>query len=442
MEGVTVPYSAEAEASVLGSVLFDPQQITIVAENLINPDFFYIGANKAVYSAMLKLFSQGKPIDAVTLKQQLVQDGSFETIGGMSYIIELAEVVPTTANLEYYIKIVQDKSYLRRLIAACGKITKNCVEEAGETEKIMDSAEQAIFDIMQHRSEKGLTKVGALIPEAMNHIQLLSQKNEAVTGISTGLKDLDIILSGLHDSDLVLIAARPAMGKSSLALNIGQYAAVHEHIPTAYFTLEMSGEQVVTRMLCSEALVDSNRVKTGNLDRYDWEKLFNATKEMMDAPFFIDDKANATINEIRSKCKRLKLKENLGLVIIDYLQLMEGGGKKNSRQEEVSAISRGLKILAKELDVPVIALSQLSRGVESRTDKRPNLSDLRESGAIEQDADIVMFIHRETDDEEKQNQAEILIRKHRNGSTGTVNVCWLGQYTRFCNLEKQQNDGF
>lgn len=441
MDSKTVPYSAEAESSVLGAVLFDPGQITVVAESLPSPDAFYIESNKIVYSAMLELFGFGKPIDPVTLKQQLVSDGKFEAIGGMSYIIELAQIVPTASNLEYYVKIVQDKFSLRRLIHACGKITKNCVEEAGEVEKIMDNAEQEIFDIMQHRSEQGLMKVGALIPEAMNHIQQLSQKNETVTGISTGLKDLDIILSGLHDSDLVLIAARPAMGKSSLALNIGQYAAVHEHVPTAYFTLEMSGEQVVTRMLCSEALVDSNRVKTGNLDRYDWEKLFNATREMMDAPFFIDDKANASINEIRSKCKRLKLKENLGLVIIDYLQLMEGS-RKESRQQEVSDISRGLKIMAKELNVPVIALSQLSRGVENRTDKRPNLSDLRESGAIEQDADIVMFIHRETDDEEKQNQAEILIRKHRNGSTGSVNVCWLGQYTRFCNLEKQQDEGF
>lgn len=441
MDNMTVPYSAEAEASVLGSVMFNPQQITVVAEKLKSSDAFYIEANKAVYSAMLSLFSYGKPIDAVTLKQQLETDGKFEAIGGMNYIIDITQAVPTTANLDYYIKIVLEKSYLRKLIEACGRITKKCIEEREETEKILDSAEQEIFDIMQHRSEQGLIKVGAIIPETMNHIQMLSQKNEAVTGISTGLHDLDMILSGLHNSDLVLIAARPAMGKSSLALNIGQYVAVHEHIPTAYFTLEMSAEQVASRMLCSEAFVDSNSVKTGNLNDYDWQKLLSAAKEIIKAPFFIDDKSNVSINEIRSKCKRLKLKENLGLVVIDYLQLMEGT-RKESRQTEVSDISRGLKILAKELDVPVIALSQLSRGVESRTDKRPNLSDLRESGAIEQDADIVMFIHRDTDDEEKKNQAEIIIRKHRNGSTGSINVCWLGQYTRFCTLEKQQNDGF
>ncbi len=439
-ENMTIPYSAEAESSVLGAVLFDPEQIVNVAETLSDENCFYIEANRAVYSAMLSLFRMGRPIDVVTLKEQLERDGKLDAIGGLSYIVSLADSVPTSANIKYYISIVSDKFYLRRLIHACERITKNCVEEKSELPVIMDNAEQEIFDIMQKRSENGLVRVGEIIPGAMNTIQELSKQKKKVTGISTGLRDLDALLSGLHNSDMVLIAARPAMGKSSLALNIGQYASVHKGVPTAYFTLEMSKEQIVTRMLCTEALIDSNKIKVGDLDQYDWEKLFKATNLMMDSPFYIDDTASISINEIRAKCKRLKLKEGLGLVIIDYLQLMEGR-RSESRQQEVSDISRALKIMAKELDVPVVALSQLSRAPDQRTDHRPNLSDLRESGSIEQDADVVMFIYRDevyNEETEEKNIAECIVRKHRNGETGTVKMCWLGQFTKFCDLEKEQ----
>lgn len=442
-ENISMPYSAEAECAVLGAVLFDPSQITLVAENLPENGSFYIEANGAIYSAMLELFRKGVPIDPVTLKDQLVKNGTFDAIGGISYIADMLQAVVTTANLPYYIKVVSDKSMLRKLIRACGEITTNCVGETHEVDYVLDNAEQKIFDIVQKRSENGIVKVGEIIPSAMERIQELSKRQEKVTGISTGLRDLDIKLSGLQNSDLVLIAARPAMGKSSLALNIGQYAAIHKNVPTAYFTLEMSKEQIVTRMLCSEALVDNSRIKSGELDRKDWENLFNASKLMVDAPFFIDDNSAASINDIRATCKRLKMKENLGLIIIDYLQLMEGT-RNESRQQEVSDISRALKIMAKELNVPVIALSQLSRATDQRTDHRPNLSDLRESGAIEQDADIVMFIYRDevyNPDTEDKNIAECIIRKHRNGETGTVKMCWLGRYTRFCDME-QTADGY
>lgn len=437
-ENISMPYSAEAESAVLGAVLFDPSQITTVAESLPEEGSFYISANANIYSAMIELFRKGTPIDPVTLKDQLVKNGTYEAIGGLSYITTMLDAVYTTANLSYYLKVVSDKATLRKLINACVRVTKNCVEEKDEVEHIMDLAEQEIFDLMKKRSESGTVKVSEVIPVAMERIQELSKKHEQVTGISTGLRDLDIKLSGLHNSDFVLIAARPAMGKSSLALNIGQYAAVHKKVPTAYFTLEMSKEQIVTRMLCSEALVDNNRIKTGDLDRKDWENLFHASELMIDAPFFIDDNASASINDIRAICKRLKLKENLGLVIIDYLQLMEGS-RNESRQQEVSDISRALKIMAKELDVPVIALSQLSRATDQRTDHRPNLSDLRESGSIEQDADIVMFIYRDevyNPDTEDKNVAECIVKKHRNGETGTVKMCWLGRYTRFCDMEQ------
>ena len=330
-ENISMPYSAEAESAVLGAVLFDPSQITTVAENLPEDGSFYINANACVYSAMLELFRKGTPIDPVTLKDQLVKNGTFEAIGGLSYLTTMLDAVYTTANLSYYLKVVSDKAMLRKLINACGRVTKNCVEEKEEVEHIMDLAEQEIFDLMKKRSESGTVRVSEVIPVAMDRIQELSKRQEQVTGISTGLRDLDVKLSGLHNSDFVLIAARPAMGKSSLALNIGQYAAVHKKVPTAYFTLEMSKEQIVTRMLCSEALVDNSRIKTGELDRKDWENLFGASKLMMDAPFFVDDNASASVSEIRAKCKRLKLKENLGLVIIDYLQLMQSDRRIDNR---------------------------------------------------------------------------------------------------------------
>lgn len=435
--GRTVPYSQEAERSVLGAVLFDPQQISTVI-GAVKEEDFYLEANREVFAAMMDLFHQNKPIDVVVLKEQLITRGSFEAIGGLSYLADLAAGVPTTENINYYLKIVSEKSDLRRLIKAGSEIVQMSYEAKEELPVIMDAAEQKIFEILQKRSSEGFSSIQEVLPETIKRLEELSKNQSNVTGIPTGLIDLDQITAGLHNSDLILIAARPSMGKSSLALNIAGHAAAHSHVTTAFFSLEMSKEQIVNRLLCAEALVDSHKMTVGGLDETDWEKLLAAYQLLADAPFFIDDTAGISINEIRAKCKRLKLKHNLGLVVIDYLQLMQGR-RSESRQQEVSDISRSLKIMAKELDIPVIALSQLNRAPDQRTDHRPMLSDLRESGSIEQDADIIMFIYRDdfyNPDSEEKNVAECLLSKHRNGSTGTVKMCWLGQFTKFCDMER------
>lgn len=439
--GRTVPYSQEAERSVLGAVLFDPQQISTVI-GAVKEEDFYLEANREVFAAMMDLFHQNKPIDVVVLKEQLITRGSFEAIGGLSYLADLAAGVPTTENINYYLKIVSEKSDLRRLIKAGSEIVQMSYEAKEELPVIMDAAEQKIFEILQKRSSEGFSSIQEVLPETIKRLEELSKNQSNVTGIPTGLIDLDQITAGLHNSDLILIAARPSMGKSSLALNIAGHAAAHSHVTTAFFSLEMSKEQIVNRLLCAEALVDSHKMTVGGLDETDWEKLLAAYQLLADAPFFIDDTAGISINEIRAKCKRLKLKHNLGLVVIDYLQLMQGR-RSESRQQEVSDISRSLKIMAKELDIPVIALSQLNRAPDQRTDHRPMLSDLRESGSIEQDADIIMFIYRDdfyNPDSEEKNVAECLLSKHRNGSTGTVKMCWLGQFTKFCDMERTYDD--
>lgn len=435
--GRTVPYSQEAERSVLGAVLFDPQQISTVI-GAVKEEDFYLEANREVFAAMMDLFHQNKPIDVVVLKEQLTTRGSFEAIGGLSYLADLAAGVPTTENINYYLKIVSEKSDLRRLIKAGSDIVQMSYEAKEDLPVIMDAAEQKIFEILQKRSSEGFSSIQEVLPETIRRLEELSKNQSNVTGVPTGLVDLDQITAGLHNSDLILIAARPSMGKSSLALNIAGHAAAHSHVTTAFFSLEMSKEQIVNRLLCAEALVDSHKMTVGGLDENDWEKLLAAYQLLADAPFFIDDTAGISINEIRAKCKRLKLKHNLGLVVIDYLQLMQGR-RSESRQQEVSDISRSLKIMAKELDIPVIALSQLNRAPDQRTDHRPMLSDLRESGSIEQDADIIMFIYRDdfyNPDSEEKNVAECLLSKHRNGSTGTVKMCWLGQFTKFCDMER------
>ncbi len=435
--GRTVPYSQEAERSVLGAVLFDPQQISTVI-GAVKEEDFYLEANREVFAAMMDLFHQNKPIDVVVLKEQLTTRGSFEAIGGLSYLADLAAGVPTTENINYYLKIVSEKSDLRRLIKAGSDIVQMSYEAKEDLPVIMDAAEQKIFEILQKRSSEGFSSIQEVLPETIKRLEELSKNQSNVTGVPTGLVDLDQITAGLHNSDLILIAARPSMGKSSLALNIAGHAAAHSHVTTAFFSLEMSKEQIVNRLLCAEALVDSHKMTVGGLDENDWEKLLAAYQLLADAPFFIDDTAGISINEIRAKCKRLKLKHNLGLVVIDYLQLMQGR-RSESRQQEVSDISRSLKIMAKELDIPVIALSQLNRAPDQRTDHRPMLSDLRESGSIEQDADIIMFIYRDdfyNPDSEEKNVAECLLSKHRNGSTGTVKMCWLGQFTKFCDMER------
>ena len=438
--GKIPPHDIEAEQAILGSMLIDKDAVINAIEVLKEEDF-YREDNKTIYSAMLSLYARSEPIDIITVKSELTQIGKFETVGGLEYLASLPDKVPVVSNIENYIQIVEEKSILRKLIKASNEISQMGYEQTEETERIMELAEKKIFDIMENKSTKGYTPIKEVLINAIDELEKLYNHKGGITGIATGFIDLDRITAGLHNSDLVLIAARPAMGKSAFALNIASHVAIREKIPVAVFNLEMSKEQLGSRILCSEAMVDSNKVRTGNIEEEDWIKLVSAVGPLSEADIFIDDTPGISISEIRAKCRKMKLEKNIGLIIIDYLQLIQGSGKKNaSREQEISEISRSLKILAKELDVPVIALSQLSRAAEQRTDHKPMLSDLRESGAIEQDADIVMFIYREdyyNPDTERKNIAEIILAKHRAGATGTVELMWLGSYTKFVNLARE-----
>ncbi len=433
------PQSLEAEQSVLGSMLIDKEIVPVVME-ILKPEDFYRPDHKEIYDVIIELFDRAQPIDLITVSERLKLHGKLELVGGLEYLTNIATEVPTTANVKHYAKIVEEKALLRKLIKASTDIVDLGYNASEEVSYILDKAEQNIFDILQKRSSQGFVPIKDVLVDTFNKLEELYNNSGNITGIPTGFADLDFKTSGLHNSDLILIAARPAMGKTAFALNLAQNAAVHSNVPVAVFSLEMSREQLVNRMLCSEAMVDSNRMKTGKLEDNDWQKVAKALGPLSEAPIFIDDTPGVSITEIRAKCRRLKLEHNLGLVIIDYLQLMQGSrSKSENRQQEISEISRSLKILAKEINVPVITLSQLSRAPEARTDHRPILSDLRESGAIEQDADIVMFLYRDdyyNPETEKKNIAELILAKHRNGSTGTVELVWLGQYTKFANLEK------
>jgi len=433
------PQSLEAEQSVLGSMLIDKEVIPVVMEILKSEDF-YRPDHREIYDVIIELFDKAQPIDLITVSERLKLHGKLELVGGLEYLSNIATAVPTTANVRNYSKIVEEKALLRKLIRASSDIVDLGFNASEEVSFILDKAEQGIFDILQKRSSQGFVPIKDVLVGTFNKLEELYNNKGNVTGIPTGFTDLDFKTSGLHNSDLILIAARPAMGKTAFALNLAQSVAVHSHVPVAVFSLEMSREQLVNRMLCSEAMVDSNRMRTGKLEDNDWQKVAKALGPLSDAPIFIDDTPGISITEIRAKCRRLKLEHNLGLVVIDYLQLMQGSrSKSENRQQEISEISRSLKILAKEINVPVITLSQLSRAPEARTDHRPILSDLRESGAIEQDADIVMFLYRDdyyNPETDKKNIAELIIAKHRSGSTGTIELVWLGQYTKFANLEK------
>lgn len=434
------PQNIEAEQSVIGSMMLDREVIPIITEVLKAEDF-YRQDHIEIYEAVMDLFERAEPVDIITVSDQLKLRGTLENVGGLEYLTQLVNGVPTTANVRHYAKIVEEKALMRKLIRTSSEIVNLGYQANEEVEYVLDKAEQNIFDILQKRNLKGMTVIKDVLVETFNRLEELYNNKGHITGVPTGFADLDFKTAGLQKSDLILIAARPAMGKTAFALNIAQYAAINAKVPVAVFNLEMSKDQLVSRMLCSEAMVDNQRMRTGKLEDDDWAKIAHALGPMSDAPIYIDDSPGASIMDIRAKCRRLKLEKNLGLVVIDYLQLMQGRGKNESRQQEVSEISRALKILAKELNVPIITLSQLSRAAESRTDHRPMLSDLRESGAIEQDADIVMFIYRDdyyNPDTEKKNVAEIIIAKHRNGSTGTVELAWLGQFTKFANLEKQR----
>ena len=366
--------------------------------------------------------------------------GKLEAVGGLEYIAALPDKVPTTANAIQYIKIVEEKATLRNLIKTANELITLGYDPTQEVEGIMDSAEKKIFAVMQKRNQKGYSSIKDILVDTFTQLEQLYNQKQHITGVPTGFVDLDYKTAGLHQSDLILVAARPAMGKSAFALNIATNAAVRANVPVAIFSLEMSKEQMVNRILCSEAMVDSNKVRTGTIDDDEWTKLAQASGQLSESQIFIDDTPGISVMEIRAKCRKLKLEKNIGLVVIDYLQLVQGSSKKGgSREQEISEISRSLKILAKEINVPVIALSQLSRAPEQRPDHRPMLSDLRESGAIEQDADIVMFLYRDdyyNEDSEKKNIAEVILAKHRSGSTGTVELLWLGNYTKFANIDK------
>ena len=441
--GKIPPSDIEAEQAVLGSMLTD-KDATIAAIEVLKEDDFYREDNKLIYRAILNLYNRAEPVDIITLKSELTSMGKFDAVGGLEYLADLPEKVPTTANVERYIKIVEEKAILRNLIKTANEIISLGYDPTEEVENIMDSAEKKIFDIMQSKNQKGYSPIKDVLVDTFSQLEVLYNQKQHITGVPTGFADLDYKTAGLHGSDLILLAARPAMGKTAFALNIATNAAVRAKVPVAIFSLEMSKEQLVNRVLCGEAMVDSNKVRTGKLDEQDWAKLASALGPLSESEIYIDDTPGISVMEIRAKCRKLKLEKNIGLVVIDYLQLIQGSNKRGgSREQEISEISRSLKILAKEINVPVIALSQLSRAVEQRPDHRPMLSDLRESGSIEQDADIVMFLYRDdyyNKESEKKDIAEVIIAKQRGGQTGTVELLWMGQYTKFVNLERRFDD--
>lgn len=433
------PHDIEAEQAIIGSMLTDKDAVIAAVEVLQEQDF-YREDNKIIYSAILNLYNRAEPIDIITLKSELKSMGKYEAVGGLEYIVQLPDKVPTTSNVEQYIKIVEEKSMLRALIKTADELITLGYDPTQEVEQVIDIAEKKIFQVMQKKNQKGYSSIKDILVDTFTQLEQLYNQKESITGVPTGFVDLDYRTSGLHNSDLILVAARPAMGKSAFALNIATNAAVRAKVPVAIFSLEMSKEQMTNRILCSEAMVDSAKVRTGKIDDDEWAKLAATSGELSEAGIYIDDTPGISIMEIRAKCRKMKLEKNIGLVVIDYLQLVQGSNKKGgSREQEIAEISRSLKILAKEIDVPVIALSQLSRAPEQRIDHRPMLSDLRESGSIEQDADIVMFLYRDdyyNEDTEKKNIAEVIIAKHRSGATGTVELLWLANYTKFANIER------
>jgi len=422
---------------VLGAVLVDNAAFNSAAEVLTRNDF-YREPHRRIFEAMSALAERSQPIDLVTLKDELIKASALEGVGGAAYLASLLDGVPRITNVEHWSRIIKEKAVLRNLIHASTRIVQECYEAEDDPALLLDRAEKAIFDIAEHRIRQGFVGIREIVKESFRTIDQLSQSKELVTGIPTGFVDLDEKTSGLQKGDLIIVAARPAMGKTSLCLNIAQYASIKTGETVGIFSLEMAKEQLVLRMLCSDARVDSHRLRTGNLQEKDWARLAKAYADLSASKIFIDDSATLTPLEMRAKCRRLKAEHGLGMVVVDYLQLVSGSGRVENRQQEISSISRSLKGLAKELSVPVVALSQLSRAPETRTEKRPQLSDLRESGALEQDSDIVIFIFREEEykaTDENRGIAELIIGKQRNGPTGTVRLAFIKEFTRFENLE-------
>ena len=437
-QNLVPPHDSEAEMAVLSSVFMDREAAGVAFEMLQGEDF-YRPDNKVVFETAQELYNKNIPIDIITIKNKLVEKNVFEQVGGMAYLAQIASSVGSSVNVKNYAQIVEEKAVLRKLIKAGNSITKDSFSGEGDIGSIMDKAEKAIFDIMQGRNSGEFYHVRDVAVSTFEKIAERYNTKEKVTGVPTGFVDFDAKTAGLQKSDLILLAARPSMGKTAFALNIAQNAAVKYNVPVAIFSLEMSREQLVNRMLCSEAMIDAQKLRTSDIDEKDWPKIVEAMGSLSEADIYIDDTPGITPMEIRAKCRRLKIEKGLGLIVIDYLQLMSSNRKTDSRQQEISDISRSLKAIAREMEAPVIALSQLSRACESRTDHRPMLSDLRESGAIEQDADIVAFLYRDeyyNKESEKKNMAELIIAKQRNGPTGTVELTWMGQYTKFGNYLK------
>ena len=431
------PQNIEAEQSVLGAMLIKKEAIT-QAQELLRPDDFYREAHRIVFETMLELAGDNEAVDLVTLTEALRKKEMLEKVGGISFITALANYVPTAANIVYHAQIVKEKSELRHLIDAATEIASAAYEATDDVKDIMDDAEKKILAVAANQTGGAFEPIRNIVIDTVGRVETLYENQGGLTGISTGFRDLDRDTSGLQKSDLILVAARPSMGKTAFTLNIATYAAMHGHT-VAFFSLEMSKEQLVQRMLCSEGGIDSQRLRTGKLEDADWDRLINTADRVSKASIYIDDTAGINVMDLRSKARRLKAEHGLDLIVIDYLQLMQGRSKggDNSRQQEISEISRSLKALARELDVPVVALSQLSRSVESRTVKKPMLSDLRESGSLEQDADIVMFLYREDyydQETEKKNITEVMISKHRNGPIGSIELFFQKEFTKFRDL--------
>jgi len=432
------PQNLEAEMAVLGSMLLDEDAISIACESL-DRNSFYKDTHQKIFAAILVLYNANKAVDLITLTDGLKREGVLEEIGGVSFLTALVNSVPTSANISHYVAIVKEKSTLRTLINNATKIVGLCYESEGNIDEVVDSAERFIFEVSERKLQAGPLHLKEIIKDSIETIDKLYQKKAHVTGIPTGYIDFDIKTAGLQSSDLIVIAGRPSMGKSALALGIADYAGVVEKIPLAMFSLEMSKEQLVQRMLCAHAKVDAHKVRTGYLATSDWPRLTAAAGKLSEAPIFIDDTPAISVMELRAKARRLKAHQGINLLILDYLQLMRGSSNVENRQQEISEISRSLKALARELNITIVAISQLSRAVEARTDHRPQLSDLRESGAIEQDADVVVLLLREeyyNPSPENQGVAEVIIAKQRNGPVGSLKLAFIKEYTRFENIAR------
>ena len=433
------PNNQDAERSVLGCMMQDREALSMAFEVLTAEDF-YQPANREIFDAMYTLNTQGMPVDLVTVDDELSRRGTLEGVGGTNYLIELSQFVPSTVNAKAYVQIVDEKSTLRRMIKATGDISQACYAQTEQVSDILGAAEKSIFDIIMRRNEGSTLKhIADVLPDTYLRIEQLAELKGSIDGVPMGFVDLDNLLTGLHGGELIIVGARPSMGKSAFGLNITGYAGMHAGRSVAYFSLEMPNDQLAMRLLCSDARVDMQAVRHGSLRDEDWVSLASTLGPLAASKIYMDDTSGITPSQLRSRCRRLKMERGLDLVVVDYLQLMNADGHVENRQNEVSEISRNLKSIAKELNVPVVALAQLSRAGAQRSDKRPILSDLRDSGAIEQDADVIMFLHREEyydPNTEDKNIAEVIVAKQRNGPLGTVKLAWLGQYTRFASLQQ------